>query len=232
MTRDAASSPRSRRAQANLTALVVALLLVGASVGLAVGLAGGAFAGADTDPADGRLAASVAERLVAADGPLSVRANVLSQTAIDNASVAVLGDVLPADAAVRVALDGQPVVERGNPTGGTTMRRIVLVAETERHELTPALDDGASVTLPRRTANATVTVDPPAGSTVSTVRANDRVVLRDPGGLDGTYDVALARYDTVTVTVDASSDLPPGSVRIAYRAETTAKTVLTVTVDA
>jgi hypothetical protein len=221
-----------RRAQANLTALVVALLLVGATVGVAVGLAGGAFAGADTDPADGRLAASVAERLVAADGPLSVRANVLSRTAIGNASVAVLEDALPTDAAVRVSLDGQPVVERGNPTGGTTMQRIVLVAETERHELTPALADGASVTLPRRTANATVTVDPPAGSTVSTVRANDRVVLHDPDGLDGAYDVSLARYDTVTVTVDASSDLPSGSVRIAYRAETTTKAVLAVTVDA
>jgi len=47
------------RAQANLPALVVALLLVTTSVGVTVGLAASAFAGADADPADARLAGSL-----------------------------------------------------------------------------------------------------------------------------------------------------------------------------
>jgi len=91
------------RAQANLPALAIALLLVVASVAAAVGLAGSAFAGADTDPAEDRLAASTADRLVAAGGPLAVRANVLSGAAGANAGEGLDG-VLPAGAAVRVCL--------------------------------------------------------------------------------------------------------------------------------
>ncbi|MFB6268665.1 MAG: hypothetical protein ABEH83_01890 [Halobacterium sp.] len=220
------------RAQANLPALVVALLLVGGSVGVAIGLAGGAFASASSDRADDRLAASVSERLVAADGPLSVRANVLSAAAVENADSSLLDGVLPGDAAVRVTLDGETVASRGDPDGGATVRRVVLVAAPERRELAPALGDQATVTLPRRTSNVTLTVDTRASRTVTTVRANDRVVLHDPSGLDGAYDVALSRYDTVTLSFDADGDLAEGSVTVAYRAETTTKAVLAVTVDA
>lgn len=218
------------RAQANLPALAIALLLVVASVAAAIGLAGSAFAGANTDPADSRLAASVSERLVAADGPLTVRANVLSRAAVANASANIDG-VVPGDAAVRVTLDGESVAERGNPTGGATMRRVVLVADATQRELSPTFDDTAEVTLPRRTGNATLTFDTGTAN-VTTVRANDRVVLRDTGGLDGAYDVDLARYDTVTLAFDADGELAPGSVTIAYRVETTTKAVLGVTVDA
>lgn len=232
MTRTPEPRRPGTRGQANLTALVVALLLLGGTVAVAVSLASGAFAAADTDPANGRLAASVSDRLVAVDGPLSKRANVLSRAAIENASRSTVVERLPDDVDVRVAIDGETVVERGDPTGGTTMRRIVLVAATQRHELLPSFSNGASVTLPRRTANATVTIDTPAGTDLETVRANDRVVLHDPGGLDGAYDVRLSRYDTVTLSFDATGDLPPGSVSIAYDAETTTKAVLAVTVDA
>jgi len=217
------------RAQANLPALAVALLLVLASVGATVTLAGSAFAGANTDPADSRLAGSVADRLVAADGPLAVRANVLSRAAVENAS-ARLDDVLPGDAAVRVTVDGEPVVERGDPTGGATMRRVVLVAEVSERELSPTFESGASVTLPRRTGDATLVFED--GAAVTTVRANDRVLLHDDAGLDGAYDVALSRYDTVTLAFDSGTEPAPGSVTIRYRAETTTKAVLGVTVDA
>lgn len=216
------------RAQANLPALAVALLLVGASVGLAVGLAGGAFEGADTDPANARLAASVSERLVAPDGPLSVRANVLSAAAVANAS----DDWLPEDAGVAVRLDGEPVVSSGTPAGGATLRRLVLVADAERRTFEPALGDQDAVTLPRRTSNATFTFDPEPETEITVVRANNRVVLRDPSGLNGTYDVELSRYDTVALSFDANRELRTGSVRVAYRVETTTKAVLEVTVDA
>ncbi|WP_232687311.1 DUF7263 family protein [Halobacterium zhouii] len=228
MSRARAGGARSTRGQANLPALAVALLLVGGSVGVAVGLAGSAFASANTDPEDARLAASIADRLVAADGPFSVRANVLSKAATQNASA----DWLPADADARVTLDGRTVVSRGDPVGGATMRRIVLVAEPTTRRFEPTMEGPDVATLPRRATSATLALDPPAGVTITTVRADDRVVLHDPNGLDGAYDVALARYDTVRFQFDASSDLPAGSVEIAYRVETTTKAVLAVTVDA
>ncbi|GAA0287311.1 DUF7263 family protein [Halobacterium noricense] len=218
------------RAQANLPALAIALLLVVASVAAAIGLAGSAFAGANTDPADSRLAASAAERLVTANGPLTVRANVLSRAAVANAS-ANLDRLLPGATAVRVTLDGETVAERGNPTGGATMRRVVLVADASQRELSPAFDGSMEVTLPRRTGSATLTFDTGTAN-VTAVRANDRVVLHDEGGLDGAYDVDLARYDTVTLAFDTDGELAPGSVTIAYRVETTTKAVLGVTVDA
>ena len=216
------------RGQANLPALAVALLLVGASVGVAVALAGGAFAAADTDPQDARLASSLAERLVAADGPLSVRANVLSEAAVANAS----GDLCPGAADCRVRLDEETVVARGDPKRGETVRRIVLVADAEWRTLDPGLPGEDAVTLPRRTANATVHLDPPAGTRVRTVRANDRVVLHDPDGLDGSYDLTLSRYDTVTLAVDANRDLGAETLSVDYRVETTTKAILEVTVDA
>ena len=228
MSTERERATESARGQANLPALAVALLLVGGSVGVAVGLAAGAFAGADTDPEDTRLAASLADRLVAPDGPYSVRANVLSDAATRNATA----DWLPDDVDARVTLGGRTVVARGDPTGGATIRRVVLVSETETRELEPTLEGRDVVTLPRRTANATLALDPPTGVNVTSVRANGRVVLHDPDGLDGAYDVALARYDTVRFRFDASSDLPAGSVEVAYRAETTTKAVLAVTVDA
>lgn len=228
MNSDRNRAAASARAQANLPALAVALMLVGGSVGVAVGLAAGAFAGADTDPEDTRLAASVAERLVAANGPVSVRANVLSAEATRNASA----DWLPSGVDARVTLDGRTVVSRGDPTGGATIRRVVLVSETEPRELEPTLGDSDVVSLPRRTTNATLRFDPPTGVEVTTVLANDRVVLHDPDGLNGTYDVALASYDTVKFRFDANTDLPAGSVRIEYRGETTTKAILAVTVDA
>jgi hypothetical protein len=216
------------RGQANLPALAFALLLVGASAGVAVGLAGGAFAAADTHPEDARLATALSERLVAADGPLSVRANVLSEQAVANASA----DWLPAGVDARVRLDGEPVVSRGDPRSGATLRRVVLVADPTWQTLDPALSGRDTVTLPRRSAKATLTLAPRRGVDITAVRANDRVVLRDPSGLRGEYDVALSRYDTVRLAFESSRDLGADAVTIEYRVETTTKAVLAVTVDA
>lgn len=218
------------RGQANLPALVVALLLVGTSVGAALGLASGAFASADTDPADARLATSLSERLVAADGPLTRRANVLSRAAVQNATPE--ADWLPGDADVRVRLGDSTVVSRGDPTGGVSVRRVVLVASDERRRIEPDFEGGNSMTLPRRTTNATLSLDTQPGTEITTVRANERVVLHDPSGLDGAYDVSLSRYDTVTLAFEANSSLSSGSVTVDYPAETTTKAVLVVTVDA
>ena len=216
------------RAQANLPALAVALLLVGASVGVAVALAGGAFATAATDPEDARVAASLSDRLVASGGPLSVRANVLSGDAVENAT----GDALcPGAVDCRVRLDGELVASRGSPGRGETVRRVVLVADAERRTLDPGLPGADAVTLPRRTASVTLTVDPPTGTRVTTVRANKRVVRHDPDGLDGGYNLSLSRYDTVTLAFDGNRDLGASVVTVEYRVETTTKAVLAVTAD-
>jgi hypothetical protein len=217
------------RAQANLPALAVALLLVMASVGVAVALAGGAFAAADTDPRDARLASSLAERLVAADGPLSARANVLSEAAVANAS----GELCPGQTLdCRVRLDGRTVAARGDPERGETVRRIALVADAEWRTLDPTFPGGDAVTLPRRTSSAILHLDPPTGTRVTTVRANDRVALHDPDGLDGSFELSLSRYDTVTLSLDANRDLGAETLTVDYRVETTTKAVLAVTVDA
>jgi hypothetical protein len=116
------------RAQANLVALAVALLLLTVAVGVTLTVATGAFATADADARDRVAAAGVADRLVATDGPLAVRENVLDADAVRALDVRALRDAVPAtaDRAVRVRLDGETLVEVGDPSGAT-VRRLVCV---------------------------------------------------------------------------------------------------------
>lgn len=219
----------------NLPALVVALLLLSATVGLAVAVADSAFAGARRQPLDSRATVSLSERMVAADGPLAVRGNVLNRTRVRRLNTSSLRTWFPVTAGrdVLVRLDGRTLVERGDPRDGVTVQRVVLVAARDPTTLTPRFAGAnATVTLPRRSDAATLTVAPPDGTTVRTVRANGRVVLHDPAGLDGTYRVALSRFETTTLAFRANGSLPPGSVTVEYAPETTVKATLSVTVDA
>ncbi|MFC5970927.1 hypothetical protein ACFPYI_06235 [Halomarina salina] len=231
MTRGPATSTSPSRGQANLPALAVALLLVTTATGLGLAMADGAFASADRDPRERHVAVSLSERLVAADGPLTTRGNTLNRSRVANLTADRLADWYPvADGSdVRLRLDGETVVERGDPTGGTTIRRVVLL---ERRSATTLSDvPGDSVTLPRRTPRVTLVVDPPAATTVTTVRANDRVVLHDPSGLDGTYEVSLSRFETTTLAYEHTGPLPRGSVEVTYYPARTTKAELVVTVD-
>lgn len=223
------------RGQANLPALGVALLVLSAAVGVGLAVADGAFAGATRDPGERRAAVALSERLVSPESPVTRRRNVLNRSAVAALNATVLRERFPvaADAAVRVRLDGEVVVAAGDATGGTTMRRVVLVAERQRVQVTPAFTgENASVTLPRRTHAATIRVEPPDGTTVRTVRANDRVVLHDPGGLSGRYRVRLSRLETTTLRFDATGGLSEGDVTVTYVPEETTKATLEVTVDA
>lgn len=221
------------RGQANLAALVVALVVVTATAVAGVVVADGALDRADRDPEDRRVAVALSERLVSGSGPLANRTNVLNATAVGEFDAATLDDEFPVvgDADVRVALDGEAIAERGDPTGGTTVRRVVLVERRESVTITPDLTGTDEVTLPRRTPTVRVRIDPPPGTTVRTVRANDRVVLHDPSGLDGTYEVDVSRFETTTLTVEGSGGLPPGSVEVTYFPARTTKGLLEVTVD-
>ena len=221
------------RAQSSLPALAVALLVLTIVTGVSLGMASGAISGADREPGERRVAVSLAAGLVGGESPLTVRANALDESRIDGFDDAALETAFPVtgDTAVRVSLGGQPLATTGSPTDGTTIKRLVVVEERTREAVEPALGWQRGVTLPRRSDQATLTLQPPPGTTVETVRANDRIVLHDRTGLNGTNQIPLSRFETTTFYFEASGPLPPGSVRIEYDAIETRKETLAVTAD-
>lgn len=212
-----------RRAQANLVALAVALLVVTAVAALSLTIADGAFASADRAAGDRVTAETVAERLVSADSTGTARRNVVTASRLDADAIRA---VVPSDVAIRVAVDGETVYERGDVAGGRTVRRIALVADRQAVSLEPPLAFD-TVTLPRRSPRVTVRVD--GAADVETVRANDRIVLHDPAGIEGAFDVDISRYDTTTLRFDGDPD--PGDVTVTYYPRQTRKVLLEVTVD-
>ena len=222
------------RAQSNLVAVAMAMVTLTAATGLGLALADAAFVGGQRAADERRVAVALSERLVAPSSPLTVRRNVLNASAVGAFDVATLDDRfrVVGDRPVRVRLDDRTVVERGDPTGARTVRRIVLLEHRERVTRTPSLNREETVTLPRRTPRVTLTVDPPPSTTVRTVRTDGRVVLRNESGLEGTFTVATSRLETVTLGFDASGPLPPGAVPMTYYPATTSKATLEVTVGA
>jgi len=214
------------RGQANLAALVAALVVLSATVGVALALADGALVAADRQPGDRRAAASTAERLTAPDSPLTRRANVLDAAALDAATARTLVELAPplGGASFRIRLDGESVVERGDPVDGVSVRRIVLVAATE--ERTRRANASERLTLPRRTDRVRLDF---ANASVETVRANGRVVLHRPDGLRGTETVAVSRVETLALGFGGNAT---GTVAVTSVPERTRKARLEVTVDA
>ncbi len=223
--------PLAGRGQANLVAVGVALVILTAVAGVSLVIADDALAGADRQPGERRLAVGLSERLVAPDGPLTDRGNVLNATRLRRLDDDRLTRLFPAaeTGAVRVTLDGELLARTGDATGGTTVRRVVLVQERSTVTVEPPLRTDA-VSLPRRTPWVRLRVDP-ADATVRTVRANGRVVLHDPDGLDGTYRVRTSRFETTRLTFDADRPLREGDVAVTYAPAETTKAVLEVTVD-
>ncbi|WP_254537002.1 DUF7263 family protein [Halomarina litorea] len=227
-----AASVDGQRAQANLPALAVALVLVTVTAGLGLSLADGAFADARREPAERAAAVGLSERLVSDASPLTTRGNVLNGSEVDRLSDDRFVALFPASEgrAVRVRLDGETLVERGDPAGGTTMRRVVLVER--RQSVTVSRVPGDRIALPRRTPRATLGLTPPPATNLTTVRANGRVVLHDPSGLRGTFDVTLSRYETTHLAFEHAGPLPPNAVELTYYPARTTKAELVVTVDA
>lgn len=222
------------RAQLNLPSLGVALLLVTAAAGVGLAVADGAFESADRDPVASHAATALADRLVAADGPLAVRGSVLDADAVRALNASRLRSLVPwSDGRdVAVSLDGEVLARTGPVTGGRTVRRLVLVAETTPRTLTPALGTDRTLTVPRRTDRLVVELDPPADTTVRAVRVNGRTVLLNESGLRGRFVLDASRFRTADLAFDATGRLPAGSVRVTYDAERTTKGVLVVRVDA
>lgn len=210
------------KAQANLPALAVALIVVTTVAGLSVALADSAFDSAERDAVDRATADALADRLVASDSPVSERRNVLNASRLDAEGIE---PVAPSDGSVRVTVDEEPVYERGDPTG-PTVRRLVLIAERQNVTITPPLEFG-TVTLPRRSPRATITTSDEAD--IETVRANDRVVLHSTDGINGSREVRLSRYETTTLRFDGTPE--EGDVTVTYYPRRTTKALLEVTVD-
>ena len=219
--------PARSRGQANLLSLAVALVALLSATTLGLVVADGALADADRDPLERRTAVTAADRLVSAPAT-TVRPNVLDAAALRTVSDRALAELAPPTEgrAVRLDLDGETVFERGDPTGGTTIQRIVLVAEPTIRTRTVAVEDGSGYTLSRRTSQVTITFD--GNSTVETVRLNGRVVLHDPDGLAGRFSVSASRYETATLGFAGGS----ASVRVENHPFQTRKATLRVTVDA
>ncbi|WP_251341433.1 DUF7263 family protein [Haloplanus halophilus] len=222
------------RGQTNLLALAVALVLLTGATVVGVSLADSALAGADRDPVERHAAAAVADRLTAADSPITVRANALNDSRVETLNASRLAELAPpaTEGDVRVALGGRTLVSRGSPGGGWTVRRSVVVVDRSGVVVTPAnLTRRSTVRIPRGVGRANVTLDPGPNTTVRSVSADGRVVLYDGAGLNTTATVRLSRYEPTTLRVGTGANAT-GRIEVTYRRPVVDERILTVTVDA
>jgi hypothetical protein len=222
------------RAQASLPALGIALLLLTATLGLGLALADSAVANAERPASERRLAHGLSEHFVRAESPLTHRSNVLDRRAITNLSREAFTDRHPGlvSSGVRLRVDDRTVFTSGDPRGGTTVRRLVLVQRRQTATMSPGLyGQNASLTLPRRTRSVTLDLAPPRAANVTTVWANDRVVLHNSSGLSGEFSISVSALDTTRLHFRNERSLPPGSVEVTYRPIHETKAILAVTVD-
>lgn len=224
-------TPATDRAQANLLSLVVALVLLSTALVASIAVVDAAFTTGERDATERAVAAGASERLVAPDGPIADRENVLNESRIAAFDDEALAEELPAasDRAIAVRLDDEQVAAVGQPDRGTTVRRVVLVEATESVERAPDLPTDRT-TVPVRTEQVELTIQP-ANTTVETVRVNDRVVLHDEGGLAGDYEIRTSRYETATLAFEGNGTLETGDVQLRYQVTTARKALLAVTVD-
>lgn len=220
------------RAQTELPAVAIALVVLTGVFVFGVGAADSALSSADRPVLEQRAAVSLSEQLTAPGANVTRRANVLGATALaalDRAELSTYGAA--ADHDIRIRLDSTTLVESGTPSGGATIERLVLVERRTETTLTPALGRNRTVTLPQRATRPTVEIAPPPGTTVSRLQIDDRIVLRNDSGLQGTFELSLSPYETTRLRFVAVGPLPAGSVRITHDRIETRKARLEVTVD-
>lgn len=222
------------RAQTELPAIAIAFLLFTVVTVLVVGAADTARRSADRPAIQRQEATGLSEQLVSQHAPITRRANVLAAGSATELTASDLYEQygLSPDHDARIRLDDELVAATGNLTGGTTVDRLVVIENRVEQTVQPSFENNRSVTLPRRTPNATVDIDPANGTVVRSVRANDRVLLRNESGLQGQFEISLSRYETVTLHFETAGFLSEDAVRIEYYPAETRKATLTVTVDA
>ncbi|MFB6105610.1 MAG: hypothetical protein ABEJ70_01425 [Halobacteriaceae archaeon] len=222
------------RGQANLLAVTVALLLVVTSAVVGAAVLNGAVAAATGDPADRRVAAAAAARLTSPAGPLASRANVVPAAAVADLDGATLRETVP-EADLRVRVDGETVATTGDPTGGRTVRRLVLVTSERRlrrRRPTRAEAGARLVTLPAAADRAVVTVGRGPNASTEALRVNGRTAWANDSGLVGRFPVALPRGRRARLRFAGNDSRPLGRVVVTtYRRESHDAT-LVVTADA
>lgn len=193
----------SDRGQANLLSLAAALVLLTTATVGSVLLANVALADADTDPDARHAARTLATRLVAADASHTRGPNVVSESEIRSLTAADVDRLAPSvrGRPVRVRLGDADLVERGDP-GRVRIRRLVRVERTATRTATVDLSVRRSASLPNRTPSVELSVTTGNDTDLTAVRANDRLVLRDPDGLSDTYEVRVPRVAPPTLTFE------------------------------
>ena len=222
------------RGQTNLPALAIALLVVTSVAVVSFGMADRAYLSAERDADQRRVAVALSERLVEPEAPVTARENVLDADAVADLNATRLRTLFPVTDGydVRVRLGDRTVADAGDATGGTTVRRIVLVERREQVTLTPELSaNNPAVTLQRRSPRVRIDLTPPSETNVTIVKANENVVLENVSGLEGYFNISLSRFETTTLTFQTDGALPTGSVEVTYYPAETEKTVLEVTVE-
>lgn len=221
------------RGQITLPAVGVAFLLLTATLAVGVLTAETALSGAERPALDRKAAVGISEALVREGSPVTARANVVNESELAGVTAADLRARygLGANASVRLTLDGRTVVSHGDPAGGVTVQRIVLVESQETVTVTDALDGSRSVILPRRTPAVNLTIRPPPGTNLTHVRVDGRLRLHNASGLNGTYELPISTVETAQLRFEAVGPLTADSVEIRYEPLRTEKARLAVTVD-
>lgn len=220
------------RAQTSLPALGIALVLLVTTSVFAVTVAAEQLEASRSETLERAGAVAVADALIGADSEATVRANVLDRAALRSLSPAALEARYGLDprAGVRVQLGTETVLRRGSVGAGTTIERIVLIENRSRRTIVPTFRQSGQVTLPRRTPTVTLRVRPD-NATVETVRVNGRIVLDNPTGLRGRFEVSTSRFETATIGFAGSGRLSSGDVRVTYWPARTRKSRLRVTIQ-
>lgn len=222
------------RAQTELPAIAIAFVLLTAVLVLSIAAANTALSSAERPAVEQQAAVGLSEQLTAESAAVTTRPNVLDPDAVTDLTASDLEStygLLPAHD-VRVQLDGETIVESGDPSGGTTIDRLVVLESRSEQTLEPSFEGSRSVTLPRRTPSATIDIDTAAETKIRSVRANNRVLLWNDSGLDGEFELSLSRFETQRLSFEAAGLLSDGSVTVTYYPAETRKATLTVTIDA
>jgi hypothetical protein len=151
---------RSGRGQANLVAVAVALVLLTSVLGASLAVAESVLVGAvaERDPTDRHAASTLASRFVD-DTPASYPRGAVPNRTVTETRVESLTPVVE-NASVTVELGGRTLFERGDPSGGATVSRGVLVATPRSRTAAVDLATDDTLTLSHRTDRVTLVVDP------------------------------------------------------------------------
>ncbi len=219
------------RAQASLVSLAVALVLLTGVTALGLAAAEGSLDDADGRPLERRAASVAADRIVES-AATAYRPSVLDEGAVRSLSPDDVDELAPAVAGrpVRVRLGGDAVAARGDPDPGTTVSRAVLVADRTAVRRTVDAPRNGTLTVPPGATEVRVSVFASNGTSVTAVRADDRVVLYDPAGLGGSATVRVDPATNTTLSFAATGS--DATVAARYVETNTTPTTLEVTAGA